>query len=385
MKLILPVLAIVLRCGTAMFAQQSPGIPKAEGLMAPIVDVANSIMISAVGDVMMGSTFPDDTRLPPNDGKELLRAFTPILSAGDIVFGNLEGPMLDGGVSTKCPPQKPAADGTPAKVNCYAFRVPTSYGQNLKDAGFTVMSVANNHAGDFGDQGRASTRETLDDLGIHYAGSDREKFATTIFEVKGLRVGFAGFAHNDVVPNVNDLAAARELVAGLKKKVDLVVVSFHGGAEGVTHQHVFPGTEMFYGEPRGDLRAFAHTVIDAGADLVLGHGPHVLRGMEVYKGHLVVYSMGNFCTYGWFNLKAETTLSAVFHIHLAADGRFMDGTMISGKQIEPGGPVLDPSGEAIRVVRQLSIADFGPSAPLINDDGTFKPADVATPGGTIMP
>src|SRR5205085_371056 len=174
--------------------------------------------IAAVGDVMLGSPYPNDSRMPPNDGADLLKGVTPILSAADIAFGNLEGPIVDGGTSSKCAPNS---------TKCFAFRVPTRYGKYLKEAGFDVMSLANNHAGDFGDAGRTSTRKVLDDLGIKHAGSDRARFSTAFLDVKGKKVAFVGFAHNNVVPNVNDLGAARQLVIEAKKKADIVVVSFH--------------------------------------------------------------------------------------------------------------------------------------------------------------
>lgn len=320
------------------------------------------ITIAAVGDIMLGSTSINDTFLPPNDGTDILKEVAPILSKADIAFGNLEGPMLEGGTTTKCPL---------TSTRCFAFRVPTRYGKLLKDAGFDVLSLANNHAGDFGDYGRESTRKTLDALGIKYAGSDKAQFTTAIVESKGKRIAFIGFAHNSLVPNVNDLAFARQLVTEANKKADLVVVSFHGGAEGTDQQHVPNKTEIFAGEVRGNLPLFARTVIDAGADLVLGHGPHVMRGMEIYKDRLICYSMGNFATYGMFTLKAETALTAIFEIKIAADGKFVSGKLYAGKQPGKGGPVLDLTGEAIRKVRELSVVDFGANAPKIADDGTF--------------
>jgi poly-gamma-glutamate capsule biosynthesis protein CapA/YwtB (metallophosphatase superfamily) len=321
-----------------------------------------SLTIAAVGDIMLGSTSINDTFLPPNDGADILKEVTPILSQADIAFGNLEGPLLEGGKTEKCPPNS---------TRCFAFRVPTRYGKLLKDAGFDVLSLANNHAADFGDYGRESTRKTLDALGIKHAGSDRQQFAMTIVESKGKRIAFIGFAHNDIVPNVNDLVFARKLVEQANKKADLVVVSFHGGAEGVAAQRVPQMTEMLGTEKRGNLPLFARTVIDAGADLVLGHGPHVLRGMEIYKDRLIAYSMGNFATYGMFNLKAETSLTAIFEIRIGLDGKFISGKLHAGKQLGRGGPTLDESGEAIRKVRELSIADFAGNAPKIADDGTF--------------
>src|SRR5688572_29926069 len=97
-------------------AQSSPAASEQTG---------GPLTIAAVGDIMLGSPFPDDTRMPPNDGIDLLREVTPILSAADIAFGNLEGPIIDGGVSTKCAPRS---------TRCFAFRMPTRYGKYLKDA-----------------------------------------------------------------------------------------------------------------------------------------------------------------------------------------------------------------------------------------------------------
>lgn len=334
----------------------------------PTPDGTDSITIAAVGDVMLGSPFPNDSRMPPNDGADILKAVTPILSAADIAFGNMEGPITDGGVSEKCGTPKP---GQP--IRCFAFRMPTRFAKNLKAAGFDVMSVANNHASDFGDAGRASTRKTLDELGIKHAGSDRVQYSTTYLDVKGLKVAFVGFAHNNIVPNVNDLDTARRLVQEADKKADIVVVSFHGGAEGTGAQNVPKATELFLGEKRGNLPLFAHTVIDAGADLVLGHGPHVLRGMEIYKDRLIDYSLGNFATYGWFSLKAETALTVILEARLDRTGKFLGGKLNSARQEGLGIPVLDESGAAIKKIRSLSQADFGSAAPTISDDGTISP------------
>jgi hypothetical protein len=156
------------------------------------------------------------------------------------------------------------------------------------------------------------------------------------------------------------------------KKADIVVVSFHGGAEGTGAQHVPAQTEIYAGEKRGNLPAFAHTAIDAGADLVLGHGPHVMRGMEIYKDRLINYSLGNFCTYGWFQLVDELGLTMILEVELALDGKFIQGKINPARQEGRGIPVLDPTGQAIRVVRSLSTADFGANAPKIADDGTIS-------------
>ena len=321
------------------------------------------LTITAVGDIMLGSTSINNSFLPPNDGADILKEVTPVLSKADITFGNLEGPMLEGGVTTKCPPRS---------TRCFAFRQPTRYAKLLKDAGFDVLSLANNHAGDFGDYGRESTRKTLDALGIKHAGSDKQQFTTAYLDVKGKKIAFIGFAHNNITPNVNELEFARQLVIEADKKADIVVVSFHGGAEGTGAQNVPNRTERFGSEFRGNLPLFSRTVIDAGADLVLGHGPHVLRGMEIYKDRLIAYSMGNFATYGMFTLKFETALTAIFEINIAPDGKFLNGKLYAGRQDGRGGPTLDKSNAAISKIRSLSITDFGANAPKISDDGTFS-------------
>ena len=355
-----------LACGPNVVSSQEAAENAAKPTPTPAKTAAGAetITIAAVGDIMLGSTSIDDTFLPPNDGRDILKEVTPILAAADIAFGNLEGPLLEGGKNEKCPP---------TATRCFSFRVPTRYGKYLKEAGFDVLSLANNHAFDFGDYGRQSTRKVLDELGIKHAGSDKApQYAIAVTEAKGKKIAFIGFAHNAIVPNVNDLATARALVEQAKKRADLVVVSFHGGAEGATAERVPNETEIFFKEKRGHLRLFARTVIDAGADLVLGHGPHVLRGMEIYKDRLVVYSMGNFATYGMFNLKGPQGLTAVFEIELDAEGKFTGGKIHAGKQLGRGGPVLDPTGEAIKKLQALSAADFAPNAPKIAADGTLS-------------
>ncbi len=358
----------MLACQPKVVSSEEPAKNSANNVTAEAVPTPPTnkepITIAAVGDIMMGSPYPNDSRMPPNDGADLMKEVTPILSAADIAFGNLEGPIVDGGSSGKC---------GGSRGNCYAFRVPTRYGKYLKEAGFDVMSVANNHAGDFGEGGRISTQKVLDEQGIKYAGSLVPLATTAYLDVKGKKIAVIGFGHNNGMPSINDLEAARDYVIAAKKKANIVIVSYHGGAEGTDKQHVPNGTEIFLGENRGNLRAFTHAVIDAGADLVLGHGPHVMRGMEMYKDHLIVYSMGNFCTYGWFTLAAETALSEIVEIKIGSDGKFISGKINAVKQEGRGGPLLDKSNAAIGVVKGLSTADFAANSPKIADDGMITP------------
>jgi hypothetical protein len=324
------------------------------------------IVFAAVGDVMLGTAFPDEGLLPPDDGALLLREVTPILARADVAFANLEGPLADDGTSEKCARSKPG--------RCYAFRVPTRYADHLASAGFDVVSLANNHVGDFGDAGRASTRAALDAAGVRYAGAPGE---VARLDVRGTRLALVAFSTSSGTNDLRDLEAAARIVESAAGDADVVVVSFHGGAEGADRQHVPHGGEEFLGEDRGDLRAFAHAVVEAGADLVVGHGPHVVRGMEIYRGRLVAYSLGNFATYGGFNLSGPNGLSLVLEARLAPDGAFVGGRIEPARQERPGGPRLDPAGGVIPVLRRLSEEDFGASAVRVADDGTLEPPQAA--------
>jgi len=329
----------------------------------------DEIIVTAVGDVMLGTTFPDESTLPPNDGVDLLTEVTPFLKRGDVVYGNLEGPITDGGDSAKCRGKK---IGT-----CFAFRVPTRYGKYLKVAGFTAMGLANNHAMDFGLEGRASSRQVLDAMQIAHTG---EVGDISRLMVKGRKIAIIAFATYPGAYNFLDLDESLQAIRALKAESDLVIVGFHGGAEGATHQHVLEGDETFLGEDRGDLRRFTHAAVDVGADLVLGSGPHVIRAIEIYKGKLIAYSLGNFATFGPFNLNAENGLTMVLEAHLAADGTFLRGQAYPIKQEKPGGPKMDPEMKILPVVRALSNADFPHTAIVVGPQG-----ELWLPGTEIPP
>jgi hypothetical protein len=335
-------------------------IPRAEGA---------TFRFSFGGDTMMGSPLTNGG-LPKNDGAALFDAYRETMKAADIAFLNLEGTLLDEGKSRKC------KEGS---TTCYAFRTPVRYVKNLVDAGVDAVSVANNHANDFEDIGRKTTWKTLREAGVLSVGPVHEP---AILDTGGKRVGFLAFATSPGYPDVRDVETAQLLVQDLAHQVDLMVVSFHGGAEGKKAAHTPKGRETYLGEDRGDLRFFAQVVVDAGADIVVGHGPHVMRGMEIYKERLVAYSLGNFVTYGGFNLRGANGLSALLLVDVYPDGRFAAGRIISGRQVPPGGPLLDPEHEAAKTIATLSSEDFGERAAPIEPDGTILgPASSHEGGG----
>jgi hypothetical protein len=151
------------------------------------------------------------------------------------------------------------------------------------------------------------------------------------------------------------------------------VVAMHAGAEGSGAIHVPHGTEYFLGENRGDSRAFAHAVINAGADLVVGSGPHVIRGMERYHGRLIAYSTGNFAGYKNFGTGGTLSLSAILRVELQGDGGFAGGQWVSLTLDGNALPHPDPSHASARLVAQLSREDFGSSAARVGADGTIRP------------
>jgi poly-gamma-glutamate capsule biosynthesis protein CapA/YwtB (metallophosphatase superfamily) len=306
---------------------------------------------------MMGTNYPE-YKLPPSDGSGLMKDVEAVLRNADVTFGNLEGVLLDtGGTPKTCKDPKV----------CYAFRTPVRYAKNLVSAGFDMMSLANNHAGDMGDLGRQSSMKTLESSGILHAGQINQK--TTIFEKDSIRYGLVAFAPNSNCVSLNDLEGAKNLVIGLDSIVDIVIVSFHGGAEGAQFQNVPRKHEIFHGEDRGDVYQFSHTLIDAGADIVFGHGPHVTRAVEVYNNKFIAYSLGNFCTYRGISVSGVNGLAPIIKVFTDAQGKFLKGEITSTYQSYESGVRIDPAKQVLQKIKELTQKDFPESKIRIDDNG----------------
>lgn len=357
LKSTFPVLVFISLFSPASFSQSNP----IENLDNKGI-TSNMLSVIGVGDVMLGTDFPHKGYLPPNNNcNPLLEPVKHILTDADITFGNLEGCFLNEGKVVKI-----CRDTT----KCYAFKMPEKYIDCLAESGFDVVSLANNHVGDFGDAGRSKTISLLDSVGIHYGGL--LSHPTAIFESNGLKIGFCAFAPNKGTCNINDIPNAKKTVSNLKKEVDIVIVSFHGGAEGSSHRHVTRKTETFYGEDRGNVYEFARHVIDAGADIVFGHGPHVTRAIDLYKGRFIAYSLGNFCTYGRFNLQGANGFAPIIKVLIDKNGKFVEGQIFSIVQKGRGGAELDPKNQAIQEIVRLTEADFPDSELTIAPNGSIK-------------
>lgn len=315
----------------------------------------DTLSVIGVGDIMMGTNYPE-YKLPPNDGDFLMRGVEAVLNDADVTFGNLEGVLLDsGGTPKTCKDPKV----------CYAFRTPVRYIKNLTAAGFDLMSLANNHAGDMGEIGRQSSMRTLESANILHAGQLNQK--TAIFEKDSIRYGLVAFAPNSNCVQLNDMEGARNLVLHLDSLVDVVIVSFHGGAEGAQYQTVPRTREIFHGEDRGDVYKFSHTLIDAGADIIFGHGPHVTRAIEVYNNRFIAYSLGNFCTYRGISISGVNGLAPIIKVYTDISGKFLKGEIIPTYQSYDNGVRIDPNKLVIRKIQELTKKDF-PETPIQIDD-----------------
>ena len=321
------------------------------------------ITIASVGDMMLGTDFPEN-HLPDDDGAGFLADVAPVLASADVAFGNLEGVLVDGGEpAKKC--SNPSA--------CYLFRSPTRYAAHYAAAGFDVMSLANNHARDFGEEGRTSTMQALAAAGIHHSGREGD-FAS--FAVNGLKVAVLAYAVTKESNMLLDYDLAEQTVREFAANHDIVMVTFHGGAEGVDATNLPFAEEEYYGEPRGDVVRFARMVVDAGADLVIGHGPHVVRAMERYNDRLIAYSLGNFATYYGISVAGIKGIAPILLTTLDGDGRLVEGSVVSTIQLRPAGPSLDPEQRALKLLRGLTAEDFDAPGLRFDADGRFEPQDV---------
>jgi len=369
-------LVALLAAGCADSAEESPiwqpgvgGGPAASAAPAEADQPAASageagktISLTATGDVIMGNA---PSRLPPNGGKGFFDDVKAALK-GDLVMGNLEEPLTEDTGAGKCGPQP---------KNCYQFRAPPGYAAHLRDAGFQLLNQANNHGYDYGQQGYENTQSALEAHGLKHTGAPGE---ITVVDVKGVKVAVLGFSSYPWSNSLVDLDAAKKVVKMATDLAEVVVVQVHMGAEGADKTRVKPGTELFFGENRGDPIRFSHAVIDAGADLVIGHGPHVLRGMEVYRGRLIAYSLGNFAGGGKsLNSSGRLGWGGVLKVSVKPDGGFVEGTFTSTVMNSVGRPSIDEQDRGLGLVRQVSRSDFPQTGARLDESGRITAPEAA--------
>lgn len=313
------------------------------------------ISIAWAGDITPGSRYGN----PPDGGRPLFAAVRAPVRAADLAIGNLEGTLSAGG-SSKC-------GGTDAG-NCFSFQAPPENAAALTSAGFDLMNLANNHAFDFGAAGQRQTVAALERHRLAHTGRPGQ---ITVVRRRGIRIATVGFAPYRWASELRELAGVRRLVRAAAAQAELVVVLAHAGGEGSDQAHVPVGRELALGEDRGDTRAFARAAVDAGADLVLGSGPHVLRGIEHYRGKLIAYSLGNFA--GWHNFSSAgaLSLSGLLTVRLSSEGELRGGRFRALRLTGPGVPTPDGSRAATTFVDRLGREDFGRARLRLLSDGSF--------------
>jgi hypothetical protein len=348
----------------------------------PPVRAALPVRIAFTGDINLGTTtLPDG--IPPDEGRALFTEVDSLL-AGDLVVGNFEGALADSGAPEKCDRMAREAErrarargrrwtrADRAAMRCYAFATPSALAGRLPEAGFTHLNLANNHANDMGATGRLRTTEVFDSLGVRTYGPLGRIAVDTLRRGDSLTVvGLVGFATYPFAYDLLDLERTRAVVDSMRPLVDVLVVTFHGGGEGMGAGTTPDSMEYLAGEPRGDLRRWARVAIEAGADAVVGHGPHVLRGVEFHRGRPIAYSLGNFLTYRGFSLAPPLHLTAVLQLELAGDGRFVRGRLVPLTQRPRAGPAPDALGAALAFVRARTEEDFPGTGAVFGPDGTF--------------
>ncbi|MFT4976014.1 MAG: poly-gamma-glutamate capsule biosynthesis protein CapA/YwtB (metallophosphatase superfamily) [Myxococcota bacterium] len=342
--------------------RQSLGAIDTSNVSVPMEATGKTLTVAAAGDTMLGSDLRRGERgLAPGNGEGILADAASIFSAADVAFLNLEGTLADGLPQTKCGPNS---------SSCYAFRTPTRYTAALTAASIDVVSNANNHSMDLGPLGMDATLAALDAAGVEHASRYGD---VAMFERGGLKIAVVAAHSGSCCLNVNRLAEVQGAIVQADAEADIVIFSFHGGAEGSSARHVPGRTEVAWGERRGDVKALGRAAVDAGADLVIGHGPHVLRAMEVYRGRLIAYSMGNFVGFRQFGTGGgHGGTSAIIEVALAENGVLRSARLHPMALDGEGVPHPDPEGAAIGSIQELSDADFPDSKLIIEADGTLR-------------
>jgi hypothetical protein len=332
------------------------------------------VRLCAGGDVSLGTNLdtnwvlakesPGGRRAALPDPGPLVTRLQPLVAGADLVLLNVEGAIGAGAAPRKCAPRA---------TLCYAIRQPTAAAAALRSVnatGLVVGNVANNHAHDAGDAGFRETRRRLAEAGVLVTGADT--LPTPVGVAEGDTVAVLGFSPWSVA-GVQDLEAVRRHVARAAARYARVIVTMHIGAEGASARHTMDRVERFAGENRGNSVAFARAAVAAGASLVIGHGPHVLRAIEWEGRALVAYSLGNLVTYGPFNVAGPNGHGAILCATLGADGSVREAVLHSTRQREAGLVEEDPENLGARDVEELSRVDFPRTGALVSPVGAITP------------
>ena len=348
-------------------------------------DTAAGVRVCAGGDVTLGTnldtTWVHTARgrlgrrvpaLPPADS--LLAPLRPLLADADVVLLNVEAAIGEGRINRqKC---------APGSTACFAFRSPVDAAGAMRrvapESAQVIGNLANNHARDDGDVGRRNTVRHLQAAGVQVTGLDT--LATAVVTARGDTVAFLGFAQW-TGPDPRNTAAVRRHVRRAAERYRRVVVTMHMGAEGRGRQNTPNTREVFHEEDRGNVVAFARAVVESGADLVIGHGPHVMRAAEWRDRALVFYSLGNLVTYGPFTMSEPLNRGGLACAVLDRDGGILSAQLRSTVQRLPGLVSADYTHRAAALTDSLGRIDFPVTAARL-DPAT---GEVLRPDGSRLP
>jgi len=306
------------------------------------------VTIGWAGDTTLGSAAYGH---PSGDGRSGFQAVLGLLQAPDLMIGNYEGTLSHGG--------HPRCTGG---SDCFIFQAAPSMAEGLRYAGFDVMNLSNNHGLDMGAAARAQTARALS---AHHVGVTGLPGQITMRQVADTRVALVGFGFTPGTMDLDDTALVRAMVRTASRSADVVVVIMHSGIEGAKAQHVPSGDEA----GRGRTRNFVATAIAAGADLVVGSGPHVVRGIEQRHRRLAFYSSGNFSGWHNFAMGGVSSESGIVNVTLDFTGANLAARFIGLHLTGPGTPVTTGGAAVVRHIARLSREDFRGRAPNISSNG----------------
>ena len=295
------------------------------------------VTLTFAGDVTLGSEerlWKEESSLVRCQAREgdayFLERVRPLFAQDDVTVVNLEGVLSD------------SSEGE-NRDKTYRFRGPAEFAQILTAGSIEMVNLANNHAHDYGERGLADTRQALEQEGVAYFG-ERE---VSVFEKDGVKIAFFGLSYSEMRRADREWAAKEIKRLEREEGVNAVVFTFHAGRE--------------YSQARtAKQQEYARWAVDAGADLVVMHHPHVVQGMSVYDERTVLYSLGNFCFGGNRNVRAMESLVAVAELKFADDGTYLSQQItlypahISGTQPRSNyQPHLVTGKDAARVMRRV--------------------------------
>lgn len=310
-------------------------------------DEVKEITISAVGDCTLGS----DSRYNQffinyyrkNDAAYFLKKVKPIFEKDDITIANFEGTLTD---------------STNRARKEFTFKGPAQYASILTEGSVEVVNLANNHSADFGRKGLNDTKRTLKKYGIPFCMQGTIAYKT----VQGVKVAFLGFNKLD---HVSDWTVKKTIQKAKKNGAGIVIVSFHWGIE----LDKYPNAR--------EIKA-GRAAIDNGASLVLGHHPHILQGIERYKGRYIVYSLGNFCFGGNSNPRDKDTMifQQTFYVkdgelQSKRDAKVIPCSLSSSGRINDFQPKPLKGKEKDRVIRKINTLSKGKHTSA-KADGSLK-------------